>query len=239
MVALVTVARLAWPLLLVLISISASCATPKTSRTPTLMVERDAAVKKSEGAILGEVRDASDGLPLSMVSVQVERDGMVVAHDISDHKGHYRLGPLDEGLYRISAHFAAARVVYEGVVVHKGLATDVNVSIDLRPQGDRSSKVLTEGELGSIEGVVLDEVDGHTFPGTVVSLSADHLEDAMMAIADEQGRFRFRSLRPGVYAISCFYTLIEQGNVELRRGNIVVAPGETTAVQMQMDLKIR
>jgi hypothetical protein len=60
-----------------------------------------------------------------------------------------------------------------------------------------------------------------------------------MAIADEEGRFRFRSLRPGVYSLSCYYQLVEQGNIEIRRGNIIVAPGETTDVQLQLDLDIR
>jgi hypothetical protein len=149
------------------------------------------------------------------------------------------VGPLPPGNYRVSARFANARVVYESVVVHAKSETNVAVSIDLRPQGDRATRVQTEGSLGSIKGVVLDDVDGDFFPGTVVALHAKHLSEAVMAIADKQGRFRFQSLRPGVYSLSCYYQLVEQGNVEIRRGNIVVAPGETTDVQMKLDLKIR
>jgi hypothetical protein len=215
------------------------CLSQAAPRTIVATGERDAQLNKSEGAIRGQVRDAADGMPLSMVSISAELDGTIVAHDVSDHEGNYRLGPLAPEHYRVSAHFADARVVYEGVVVHEQVQTDVNIGIDLRPQGDRSTTVFDAGELGTIEGVVLEGVDGNQFPGTVLSLSASHLDDALMSIADASGRFRFGSLRPGIYSLSCFYHLVEQGNVEIRRGNIIVTPGEITNVQMHIDLKMR
>ncbi len=185
------------------------------------------------------MHDAEDGLPLSMVIVQAEANGKIVAEDVSDYKGQYRVGPLPPGNYRVSARFANARVVYESVVVYAKNETEVRVAIDLRQQGDRTTTVQSEGKLGTIKGVVLDDVDGARFPGTVVALHASHLPEAVMAIADEEGQFRFRSLRPGVYSLSCYYQLVEQGNIEIRRGNIVVVPGETTNVQLKLDLSIR
>jgi len=211
----------------------------RPAKTTIVTKERDAPLKKTEGAIGGVVRDSSDGMPLSMVMVQAELDGKVVAEDVSDYKGAYRLGPLGNGHYKVTAKFANAKVLYEDVVVHEGLETEIKVAIDLRPQGDRTTTVVTEGELGTIKGVVLDGVDGASFPGTVVSLHAKHLSEAVMSIADDEGRFRFRSLRPGVYSLSCYYQLVEQGNIEIRRGNIVVEPGGTTDVQLALDLDIR
>jgi hypothetical protein len=224
-------------LLLPLLFVAACAATPQ--RPTVLTAERDAPLKKTEGAIGGLVRDAADGLPLSMVMVQADVEGKIVAEDVSDYKGNYRLGPLPPGNYRVTARFANARVVYDGVVVHTEQQTDVRIGIDLRDKGDRASTVQTEGAFGTIQGVVVDDVDGNFFPGTVVSLQASHLSDAVMVISDEEGRFRFRSLQPGVYSLSCFYQLVDQGNIEIRRGNIVVAPGETTDVQLKLDLSIR
>ncbi len=227
-------------LLPLLLACACACASSSVgSKTTISTAERDAPLPRTEGAIRGQVHDAADGLPMPMVMVQAEQDGKIVAEDVSDHKGVYRVGPLPPGNYRLTARFANARVVYESVVVSQQNETEVRVSLDLRPQGSRSTTVASEGELGIIRGVVLDEVDGDVFPGTVVALHAKHLSEAVMAIADEEGRFRFRSLRPGTYSLSCYYQLVEQGNIEIRRGNIIVAPGETTEVQLQLDLRIR
>ena len=225
--------------LLPVVAIAACAGSAPAKSTLVSTSERDAPLPASEGAIGGMVRDSADGLPLSMVIVQVEADGKIIAEDVSDYKGVYRVGPLAPGNYRVSARFANARVVYESVVVHASSETNVQVGIDLRVHSDRETKVQSEGKFGAISGVVLDEVDGNTFPGTVVSLQAKHLPDAVMAISDAEGRFRFKSLRPGIYNLSCYYQLVQQGNVEIRRGNIVVAPGETTDVQLQLDLTIR
>ena len=166
----------------------AACAgaTPSTGTTVST-AERDAPLQATEGAIGGLVFDSADGLPLSMVMLQAELDGKIVAEDVSNYKGKYRVGPLPPGHYRVTARFAGARVVYEGVVVHAKNETKVRVDIDLRPQGDRSTRVQSEGSLGTIKGVVLDRADGKFFPGTAVALHASHLSEAVMAIADEAG----------------------------------------------------
>jgi hypothetical protein len=233
--------------------------------------ERDAPLQSTEGAIGGMVLDSEEGLPLSMVILQAELDGRVVAEDVSDYHGKYRVGPLPPGNYRVSARFANARVVYDDIVVLPENETEVRVKFDLRAQGDDptanqsdgtttaagdssttaagdgsttaagdgSATVQSKGGFGTIKGIVLDGVDGVAFPGTVVALQGHHLSEAVMAMADAEGQFRFRSLRPGTYSLICYYQLVEQGNIEIRRGNVVVVPGETTDVQLELDLTIR
>ena len=224
--------------LLLLLALCA-CSGPARVGTRATTTERDAVLKATEGAIGGIVRDSADGKPLSMVSVQADQNGQRIAHDISDYEGRYRLVPLEPGHYDVSAKFGNARVQYEGIVVEAERETDVRVGIDLRDHRDKSEVVTTGGAYGSIQGVVLDGPQGNPFPGTVVSLSADHLGDVMMTLADAEGGFHFRGLRPGVYTLSSFYTLVEQGNIEVKRGNIVVEPGEMTSVQLVLDLRIR
>lgn len=215
------------------------CGGNAATRAPVVTAERSAELSEDEGAIGGIVRDAADGKPLSMVSIQADQNGERVAHDISDHEGRYRLGPLEPGRYDVSAKFAGARVAYKDITVEKAQETDVRVNIDLRDHGDRTEVVETGGEAGSIQGVVLDGPHGAPFPGTAVSLTAPHLEDAVMTITDSNAVFRFRGLRPGVYALSTFYQLVEQGNIEVRRSNIVVKPGEMTSVELVLELKLR
>ncbi len=222
------------------IGLLAACAGPRATGSAAIVTaERGAKLPATQGAIGGIVRDAADGHPLSMVSIQAEKDGKRVAHDISDYQGNYRLGPLPPGYYDVRAKFAHARVHYQSIHVEAKEQTIVKLSIDLREHRDSTEVIASEGARGSIQGVVLDGPKGNPFPGTVVSLSADHLDDVVMAMADENGAFHFSSLRPGIYAIGSFYTLVEQGNVEIRRGNIVVRPGETTAVEVAFDLRVR
>ncbi len=215
------------------------CAGPRSSGPAPQIAERTAALPKSQGAIGGLARDLADGHPLSMVSVQAEQEGVRVAHDISDHEGNYRLGPLAPGYYDVRAKFASGRVFYESIHVVAHEQTKVNVDIDLRSHTNTSSVIETGGASGTIEGTVLDGPQGNPFPAVVVSLSADHMDDTVMSFSDENGRFQFRGLRPGVYAVGSFYTLVEQGNVEIRRSNIVVRPGETTVIEVVFDLRLR
>ncbi len=224
---------------LVILLLLSACGGAQSMSPQVVTTERNAKLRSTEGAIGGIVRDSADGKPLPMVSIQADQAGKRIAHDISDYEGRYRLGPLPPGRYDVSAKFANARVQYKDITVETALETDVRVSIDLRDHGDRSAVATTGGVFGSIQGVVLDGPQGNPFPGTVVSLSGGDLEDVVMSITDAEGAFHFRGLRPGTYAVGSFYTLVEQGNIEVRKSNIVVHPGETTSVQVALDLRIR
>jgi len=224
--------------LLLLLALCA-CSGPAPTGTKIAVAERDAPLRSTEGAIGGIVLDAADGHPLSMVSVQAEQGGKRVAQDISDYRGRYRLGPLPPGQYDVSAKFANARVHYKDILVEASNETKVRVGIDLRDHGDKSSVATTGGGRGIIDGFVVDGAQGEAFPGAALSLSADHLDDVVMTIADENGAFQFKGLRSGIYSLSCYYTLIQQGTIEVKRGNIVVEPGETTSVEMRLDLRLK
>ncbi len=215
-----------------------ACGRQASTSAHVVTTERNATLAPTEGAIGGVIVDADDDKPLSMVSVQAEQDGKRMAHDISDHEGRYRLGPLRPGHYDLRAKFAGARAVHKSIAVARAQETSVRIRLNLRNDGALSEDAQSRGARGSIEGVVLDGPYGNPFPGTAVSLSASHLEDVVITITDDAGTFRFRSLRPGLYNLSSYYTLVEQGNVDIRRSNIVVKPGETTSVQLVLDLSL-
>lgn len=224
--------------LVILLAVCA-CSRPAPVGVVAATSERDAELKPAEGAIGGVIRDAADGKPLSMVSIQAEQDGKQIAHDISDYTGRYRLNPLAPGRYDVSAKFADARVQHKDIIVEQAKETELKVSIELGVQAEESTAdVATRGPPGSIQGLVVDGADGNIVPGTVVSLSAPHLEDVVMAIADENGTFQFRGLRPGVYNLSSYYTLVDQGSVEVRKSNVVVEPGQATSVELRVDLRL-
>lgn len=230
-------------LLCITLSVFACGAAAPRQNTGVVTAERDSKLPDSFGAIGGQVSDAVDGRPLSMAAVQAERDGTVVADDISDYQGRYRLGPLEPGSYTVRARFAETRMEFTEIRVVATQEHDLAIALSFQASDsdtiDSDTGESNENFFGIVEGVVRDDSDGTVFPGTVVSLVAPHLKDAPMAISDEQGRFRFRGLRPGKYSLSCYYQLIDEGNVEIRQNNVEVQSGQVTKVTLSLDLQIR
>ncbi len=214
-----------------------SCATTQQhSEDGTDMGDRLQALSPTSGAVGGLVVDAEDGRGLAMVMVQAERGGKVVTEDFSDSDGHYQLGPLPPGNYTVRARFSETRTTYPDILIVPQEQTELKITIDLTPAVESGGS--SAATYGSIEGIVLDGVDGDFFAGTVVALEAKHLSNAVLAISDENGFFRFRGLRPGSYNLSCYYQLVGEGDVEIRKNNIVVNPGKATDIEIQMDLSI-
>ena len=57
----------------------------------------------------------------------------------------------------------------------------------------------------------------------------------VLAMADEQGRFRMHALSPGVYTLSAYYQVIGRGAIEIRRTNVRVVAGEITVIDLDLD----
>ncbi|MCG8457024.1 MAG: carboxypeptidase-like regulatory domain-containing protein, partial [Holophagales bacterium] len=56
--------------------------------------------------------------------------------------------------------------------------------------------------------------DGSALPGVTVTLTSQALQGERMQVTDNDGRFRFRSLPPGTYTVTCQlegFTTLEQG----------------------------
>ncbi len=221
---------------ILILLILAACGPPAGPHQATLIGEPGAPLPTGKGVITGTVRDAAEKTVISMVTIQAEQDGKVVAFDLSDFEGRFWIGPLSPGQYQMSTRLGDERTNLADVVVRAEHESDIDVAMALL---NVSSTNTSESSYGSILGVVVDGIHGTAFPGTVVSLTAPHLGDVIMSIANEHGEFHFRGLRPGLYTVSCFYHLVEQGTVEVRQSSIVVKAGQDTAIQLRLDLNFK
>jgi len=81
---------------------------------------------------------------------------------------------------------------------------------------------------GSIRGTVKDS-EGQALPGATITLSGEKLMGGTRSIiADEQGKFRFPSLMPGIYEI----TVSLEGFQAVKRTNLKVNIGGTVTVDV-------
>jgi len=220
----------------ILILLVLACGSSAGTQHATLIGEPGAPLPAGKGVITGTVRDAVNESLVSMVTVLAEQDGKVIAFDLSDFEGRFWIGPLSPGRYQVSTRIGEKNTYLEEVVVEAKQELDIDVT--MAPQNEES-KSTSDSAYGSIVGIVVDGIHGTAFPGMVISLSAPHLGDVVMTIANEHGEFHFRGLRPGLYTVSSFYHLAEQGTVEVRQSSIVVKAGEDTAVQLMIDLNFK
>lgn len=190
------------------------------------------------GAITARTTDAASGAPVAMVEVTAWRDGAPVATDLSDSDGRVRLEGLAPGPHAVTARWGALELSYDGITVLRGVDTDLHFVFDPRARAALGDGPATGTRMGAIEGRVLDGPAGQGFPGVVVEALVPG-EQPVLAIADEEGRFRFPALAPERYTLTCFYHLVAQGNVEVRRGGVEVRAGETTRVELELDLHVR
>jgi hypothetical protein len=87
-------------------------------------------VAAGQAAVAGMVRDVN-GNPVSGATVRVlSRDGAVVQQGRTDGSGHFQIGGLAPGTYRIQArHPSLGHAGYRQITVHSGRVTALNFSL--------------------------------------------------------------------------------------------------------------
>lgn len=115
------------------------------------------------GSLSGQVLNAADGTPIPHALVVARQgDGFGYGSALTDSGGHYRIGPLPAGFYKVAA---MARGYYPAVYpnsveVHAGENTpDINFRLHPFPPPD----------LGTIAGVVSDDSTGEPIGCAVVA----------------------------------------------------------------------
>ncbi len=106
------------------------------------------------GSISGQVTNAADGSPVPQALVVARQpDGFGYGTALTDSGGHYRIGPLPAGFYKVAA---MARGFYPAVYPHpvevraNENTPDINLRLQLVPPPD----------LGTISGMVTDDSTG-------------------------------------------------------------------------------
>jgi hypothetical protein len=116
-------------------------------------------VAAGQAAVAGMVRDVN-GNPVSGATVRVlSRDGAVVQQGRTDGSGHFQIGGLAPGTYRIQAHHPSlSQAGYRQITAHSGRVTALNFSLggaleegfvagkksadDFRARRDRAAKSM-------------------------------------------------------------------------------------------------
>lgn len=139
------------------------------------------------GSVSGQVANAADSLPLPHALVVArQRDGFGFGAALSDSTGHYHIGPLPAGFYKVAAlargFFPA--VYPDSVPVQAGQDTP-NINFHLHP--------VPPPDLGTISGLVTDDSTGAPIGCVVVAAvgfdSVFHHRIVRFAQTDSTGNY--------------------------------------------------
>ncbi|MFC2164159.1 TonB-dependent receptor domain-containing protein [Acidobacteriota bacterium] len=89
---------------------------------------------------------------------------------------------------------------------------------------------FAQRQTGSIAGQVTDD-EGNALPGVTVSVSGPNLQGVVDYISTDLGSFRFPSLPPGTYTVTC---VLDQFQT-VTRPNIIVNVGKTVTLTMVLE----
>jgi hypothetical protein len=229
---------------LALLALFAACgpATATDTATPAAPSLDQVESSAGNGTLEGVVIDVATDRPVSFadVSVYVEDTGELAGETTSDQAGRYKVPNLPPGSYRVIVKFSNLSSEARGVSLFADKPTPLKVELSsdagsapLESRGDNGSS------LGSIEGVVLDGVRGEPLGGATVEVSSKKLVDPLFTIADEGGKFQVAGLAADTYVVSVYYSLVDKGNIEVRRSGVVVESGIATRLTLELDTEVR
>ncbi len=236
--------RSAAPALLLCASLVSACGS-RGPRGASAASERSQA---ATGAINGIVRDGPTSTPLSFVTVTATRPGADPASVSTGSDGHYRLSGLRAGRYNVIFYYAQRTEQRHSVSVRVRGTTRLDLSFG-SGHGPGAAPVAAAGgasirgvskrraATGGIEGAIVDGQTKQRLPGAVVAATTPNAVDAVLAIADDTGRYHLPSLVPGTYVLSVYYHLSDRGNIEVRRSGVKVRRGELIEIDLVLDVQ--
>jgi Carboxypeptidase regulatory-like domain len=203
------------------------------------------------GSIAGVARDHDSGDPVAKATIVVRSEGVLTkARTVtSDAKGNYTVPNLPEGTYSLSASFAGQPISVDHITVTHAHPATVDLTFTLgRPDPvqvdfgnpkegaiDRYHPPHHSPSTGVIEGIVMDSGSRDRVPGAVVTATLGPDANALQAVTDDQGRYRFEDVQPGTYVVSAYYSIGGRAQIEIRRSDIAVAGGEGVIVPLWIE----
>jgi len=200
-------------------------------------------------SIAGVARDHDSGDPVAHATIVVRPEGVLTkARTVSsDAKGHFVIAGLPDGPYSLSASFAGQPVTVDHITVDRGKTAVVDLMFTLgKPDPitvdfgnpkegaiDRYHPAHHSPATGVIEGVVTDAGSRDRVAGAVVTATQNG--NALTAVTDDEGRYRFDDVQPGTYVVSAYYSIAGRGQIEIRRSDITVAGGEGVIVPLWIE----
>jgi len=208
--------------------------------------------RQTTGTLAGLARDHDSGDPVALAEIRIRGKTVDGVRTTSNDRGHYEFGHLQPGRYQLSAQFAGQPVEVTNIEVHANETTYVDLVFTLghpdlihvdygdakQSQIDRYNPPSLGASVAMIEGTVNDVSTKERVPGAVVTAvtHANNREQTEQTVSDDDGRYRFESLSPGIYAVSAYYSISGRGQIEVRRSEIAVAGAEAVIVPLWIEL---
>lgn len=227
--------------LLILALIVAGCGT-------TAPAARGAHGRATTGSLVGLARDHDSGDPVALADIRIR--GMTIDNlrTQSNDKGLYEIKSLPPGRYQLLAQFAGQPFEVTNIEIRANEITHVDLVFTLghpdpihidfgdpkQSQIDRYRPASLGQSVAMIEGTVNDLSTRERVPGAVVTVVTGSRTE--QTVSDDDGRYRFVDLQPGVYAVSAYYSIGGRGQIEFRRSDISVAAAEAVVVPLWIEL---
>lgn len=203
-----------------------------------------------DGSIAGVARDHDSGDPVAHAALHVRLQGEMRARSASSNaQGAFTFDHLPPGRYDLSAAFAGQPISVDNIDVARGKTAVVDVTFTLghpdpitvdfgnpkEGQIDRYHPAHHAQTTAVIEGTITDAGSRERVAGAVVTASRGP-DDALQAVTDDQGRYRFDGIPPGTYTVSAYYSIAGHAQIEVRRSDIAVAGGEGVIVPLWIEI---
>lgn len=202
----------------------------------------------TEGAIVGLARDHDSGDIVAKAQIHIRPQGQItplVTTTQSD--GGFGLAHLPPGKYSLTASFGGQNVDIHSIDVKPGSPTVVDVMFTLgQPDpvtvefGDPKESEIDHYKHGHalIEGTISNRMNHDRVVGAVITAvgpGEGSMVSTLQAVSDDQGRYRFDPVPPGVYVVSAYYGIEERGQIEVRRSDIEVTEHEGVIVPLWVE----
>ncbi|HEY4182310.1 MAG TPA: carboxypeptidase-like regulatory domain-containing protein [Kofleriaceae bacterium] len=209
--------------------------------------------RASDGAITGLVRDYTTGDPIAMADIQLISAAASKAAPVrthSDKKGNYDLAHVKPGRYELTAQFAGQPLRVKNIEVKAGGSAYVDLTFTLgspdlvewdwndprRAEINRYQPKDLAPNAARIEGTVNDTGTHERVAGAVVTAVMPDTEKTEQTVSDDQGRYQFENVTPGMYTVSAYYSISGHGQIEVQRNSIPVAAEEAVVVPLWVEL---
>lgn len=203
-----------------------------------------------EGSIVGLARDHDTGDVVAKAKISVRAQGHLAPITLMTGKdGGFGLAHLAPGQYSLTANFAGTVVDVSNIEVKAGGPTVVDVTFELgRPdpvavdfgnaQDSEIARYRPRHQVTLIEGTVNNRASKERIAGAVITAigpGSGPSAPTLQAVSDDQGRYRFENVPPGVYVVSAYYSITNRGQIEVRRSDIRVGAAEGVIVPLWVE----
>jgi hypothetical protein len=71
----------------------------------------------------------------------------------------------------------------------------------------------------------------------ITAVQDNNAATTQQTVSDDHGRYRFEQMRPGIYAISAYYSIGGRAQIEVRRSGIEVDRAEAVVVPLWIEMQ--